>query len=331
MINIAYPWVLPAIFLPFVLRLLLPKAANESHAALKIPFFKQLQSSVLIQTTALNRANRGSKYLWLALWVLVVVAGSGIEWLGKPLPVSESGRDLMLAVDLSGSMQTPDMQVNGQMQTRFQVVSAAASQFIQKRQGDRLGLILFGTRPYLQTPLTFDRTTVSQMLNDASVGIAGTQTAIGDAIGLAIKQLMNSPGNSKALILLTDGGNNAGVLDPLQAAELAQKEHIKIYTIGLGASQMTVQTLFGTQTVNPSSDLDVKGLQEIARITGGEFFRAEDGQSLNDIYSAINHLEPVQSAKITIRPRIPFYPYPLGAALILSMLLVGLSFKRSAN
>lgn len=328
MIHIAYPWVFIAIILPLIFRYLLPKSSDTSHAALKIPFFNQLLASFSTKSPISANSNSKSRFLWLLIWILLVTAGSGIEWLGKPLPINESGRDLMLAVDLSGSMQTPDMRVNGQMQTRFQVVSSAASQFIQKRQGDRLGLILFGTRPYLQTPLTFDRTTVSQMLSDSSVGIAGTQTAIGDAIGLAIKQLMNYPNNSKALILLTDGGNNAGVLDPSQAAELARKEHIKIYTIGLGAGEMTVQTIFGQQTVNPSSDLDVKSLQEIAKITGGEFFRAEDGKSLNDIYSAINRLEPVQSAKIMIRPRIPFYPYPLGSALILSMLLIGFSLRR---
>ncbi|WP_440683132.1 vWA domain-containing protein [Cysteiniphilum halobium] len=328
MITIAYPWVFVLLLLPIVFRFALPKVKNsDAKEGLRIPFYAALQKTMSQDTTKHTKHLSWFKYLLLVIWFLLVISGTGVQWLGAPLTLPQTGRDLMLAVDLSGSMRTPDMLVNGKTESRIELVKTVANAFIQKREGDRLGLILFGSKPYLQTPLTFDRKTVGQMLNDATVGIAGIQTAIGDAIGLAIKQLMHYPKQSRALILLTDGGNNAGVIDPNTAAKLAKDEHIKIYTIGLGAKQMTIQTMFGPQIVNPSSDLDINGLKKIAQMTGGKFFRAEDGKELQAIYNTINQLEPVKSDKITIRPVTPFYPWTLGVAMILSLILALLWIK----
>jgi Ca-activated chloride channel family protein len=237
----------------------------------------------------------------------------------------------MLAVDLSGSMRTPDMIIDGKSYTRIAVVKDVGSKFINQRSGDRVGLILFGSKPYLQTPLTFDRQTVKEMLNDATIGLAGEQTAIGDAIALAVKQLISYPSTSKALILLTDGGNNTGVFDPIDAAKLAQKEHIKIYTIGLGAKQLTIQTMFGPQVINPSSDLDIDSLRQIAQITGGQFFRAEDGNELQNIYTKINSLEPVKSDSATVRPKTLLYPWTLSLALLLSFILIAINIRMGLN
>ena len=328
MIKIAYPFVLFAICLPFILRHLLPKASQKPTSAIKVPFFNEL-SHIFANRTDSSTDSSYLKYLAILIWSLLVISGSGIQWLGKPIALQQTGRDLMLAIDLSGSMQTPDMVRNGKTKTRIDVVKDVAGQFINKRGGDRLGLILFGTRAYLQTPLTFDRQTVSQMLDDATIGIAGPETAIGDAIGLAVKQMLSYPNLSKALVLLTDGGNNAGVLQPLQAAEIAKKAHIKIYTIGLGAKEMTIQTMFGKQVINPSDDLDIEGLKQIAKITGGKFFRAEDGDNLERIYSQINQLEPVSNDSITVRPTTPFYPWSLGIALMLSFILFFLKMRNS--
>lgn len=323
MIQVAYPWVFVAIILPFLAYLILPKIRQENFAALKVPFFNDLFKSFAGVKSLDGLAGLSKlKYLLALVWILLVVSGSGIQWLGKPISLPQSGRDLLMAIDLSGSMQTPDMVIKDKPQSRIDVVKQVANQFIAKRSGDRIGLILFGSQPYLQTPLTFDISTARQMLNDATIGIAGSQTAIGDAIGLAVKQLMDYPGDSKALILLTDGGNNAGVMSPQAAAEIAQKEHIKIYTIGIGASQMTVQGMFGPRIVNPSSDLDIDGLKQIAQITGGEFFRAEDGSSLENIYNQINQLEPIKSDSVTVRPVTPLYPWSLGLALGLSFILL---------
>ncbi len=332
MIQIAYPWLFAVVILPFIGYWLLPKSTHKNASALKVPFFNRL-----LQTfgglSIEEQGNRLSwlKYLWLIIWVLIVISASGIEWLGKPLSIPQSGRDLLMAVDLSGSMETPDMVINGNNISRIDMVKQVGSQFINNRVGDRLGLILFGSRPYLQTPLTFDRKTVAQMLDDATLGIAGPQTAIGDAIGLAVKRLLDYPSKSKALILLTDGGNNAGVLDPLKAAELAKEAHIKIYTIGIGATSMQVPGLFGSRTVNPSSDLDIDGLRQIAAITGGEFFRAEDVSQLQSIYGTINQLEPIKSDSVTVRPVTPLYPWTLGVALLLSYLCILLKLRSTRH
>ncbi|MEN9945913.1 MAG: hypothetical protein RLZZ293_299 [Pseudomonadota bacterium] len=322
MIQVAYPWVALAIILPIIIYYLLPKAQENRLSALKVPFFNQLQQS-FNHGEGLGRQNKViKKILVTSIFMLIIVSGMGIEWLGKPLTMPQTGRDLMLAIDLSGSMQTPDMQVGNQTLSRIDVVKDIAGQFIQQRNGDKLGLILFGSRPYLQTPLTFDRKTVNQMLNDASLGIAGPQTAIGDAIGLAVKQLLNYPADSKALVLLTDGGNNAGVLDPIAAAKLAAQAKVKIYTIGLGAQQLVIPGLFGSQVVNPSSDLDINSLKQIAMLTGGKFFRAEDGASLANIYAQINQLEPVKADQMIIRPIKPLYPWTLALAMLLILCLL---------
>lgn len=321
MIHIAYPWLILSLVLPFIIYKLSHSHARQA-SALKVPFFKELSQLFgtpdAIATKSLNKI----KYLLALTWLLIVLSAMGFQWLGQPISIPQNGRDLLMAIDLSGSMQTPDMQINGVTKSRIDLVKQVAKQFINGRSGDRLGLVLFGSKPYLQTPLTFDRETVQDMLDDASIGIAGTQTAIGDAIGLSIKQIINYPANSKAIILLTDGGNNAGVLEPLAMAKLAKKQHIKIYTIGIGAKQMTVQTLFGPQVINPSSDLDINGLKQIALTTGGKFFRAEDGRALQNIYNQINQLEPISANHLQVRPITQLYPWTLGSALLLSFIII---------
>ncbi len=321
MIDVTWPWLFIVLPLPWFLRYVLPSAKQAPVQALKVPFFSALETALGQEKSTSSQFSLWQKVVLSLIWILTVTASSGIQWLGKPIALPQQGRNLMLAVDLSGSMRTPDMKLGGQYLTRIQVVKKIAGNFIQQRAGDRIGLILFGTRAYLQTPLTFDRQTAGQMLNQATIGIAGIRTAIGDAIGLAIKQLIQYPAKSKALILMTDGGNNAGVVTPVQAAEVAKRAHIKIYTIGLGAKKMVMQTAFGPQVVNPSSGLDIQGLKKVAQITGGQFFRADDGQALQKIYQQLNKLEPIQNDKISLRPRTPLYPWPLGLALFLSCLL----------
>ncbi len=288
--------------------------------ALKLPFFHAIQA--MLQSQAVASATRRSQFilLWL-IWILLVSAASGPTWLGQPISLPRSGRNIMLAIDLSGSMRIPDMQLHGEAVDRLQVIKAVAGKFIKARRGDRLGLILFGTRAYLQTPMTFDRQTVLAMLDDSSIGLPGPQTAIGDAIGLAIKRLKHYPPQSRVLILLTDGQNNAGAVSPLGAAAIAKKLGIKIYTIGLGSDQMLTPGFFGPQVTNPSMDLDEKTLQKIAKETGGLYFRAKDSQSLQKIYADLNRLEPVASAKSIFRPKQPLYPWPLGMALLLGVAL----------
>jgi len=316
MFKFAWPWMFIILPLPILFYWLLPPVKNQQTRALKLPFFHAIQPIINEQQTFSSKA---VVRLLLAslIWILLVSAAARPQWLGNPIQLPRAGRDIMLAVDLSGSMSTPDMSWHGQHATRLQVVKAVAKQFIANRRGDRLGLILFGTRAYLQTPLTFDRKTVEQMLDDATVGLAGIQTAIGDAMGLAIKRLQHYPQGSRILILLTDGGNNAGNVLPIDAARIAKEEHVRIYTIGLGAERMLVQTLFGPQYVNPSSDLDEKTLQEIAKMTGGLYFRATSAEDLRSVYQNINKLEPTKGNAATYRPITALYFWPLSLAFIL--------------
>jgi Ca-activated chloride channel family protein len=258
----------------------------------------------------------------MIIWCLLVSSAARPQWVGDPIALPLTGRDILIAIDVSGSMETPDFNIKGQQVNRLDVVKTTAGEFIQRREGDNLGLILFGTQAYLQTPLTFDRATVKAMLDDATIGLAGKDTAIGDAIGLAVKRLRDNNIEHRILILLTDGANTSGEVDPLKAAELAASEGLKIYTIGIGADSMQVGAsfLFGPQTINPSRDLDEKTLKTIADSTGGKYFRARDTQGLEDIYSRLDELEPRESDSEFFRPTQSLFYWPLGLALLLSLL-----------
>jgi Ca-activated chloride channel family protein len=206
---------------------------------------------------------------------------------------------------------------------RLTATKRVAGDFIQRRVGDRLGLILFGERAYLQAPLTFDRETVRSLLLESAIGLAGAEaTAIGDAIGLGVKRLSAVPESNRVLVLLTDGVNNAGSVDPVRAAELAAAAGLRIYTIGIGADRMTVRSLFGNRQINPSRELDEASLRAVAERTGGRYFRARDSAELTQIYALLDELEPVARDKQLFRPRLPLYPWPLGAALALAALLL---------
>jgi len=320
MFELAYPWLLLLLPLPWIIRRLIKPAAEIKSAALRIPFFQALQQ-VPGSNIGHEHFNSWRKWAIFLGWLLLLIAAAGPQWLGKPITLPQSGRNLMLAIDISGSMQIPDMKVDNQPTDRLSMVKSVANSFINKRKGDRLGLILFGSRAYLQTPLTFDRKTVEGMLDDATIGLAGQQTAVGDAIGIAIKRLMKEAKQHRILILLTDGANNSGTVTPLAAAEMAKKAGIKIYTIGIGSDKLAVSGLFGPQILNPSADLDENTLEKIANITGGQYFRAKNTASLAGIYQELNKLEPIISNDNIFRPIKPLYPWPLGFALLITLLL----------
>ena len=229
----------------------------------------------------------------------------------------------MLAVDISGSMATEDMQKEGQYIDRLSVVKDVVGDFVEARAGDRVGLVLFGTNAYLQAPLTFDLKSLNRLLIEAPVGIAGGKTAIGDAIGLAVKRLRARPQQDKVIILLTDGANNVGEVEPRKAAELAAFDSIKIYTIGVGAEEMRVRSLFGSSRLtNPSADLDEETLKAVATTTGGQYFRAKDTDRLVEIYDLIDELEPIDQDPETYRPIQALYFWPLGGAWVLFLLFL---------
>ena len=259
-------------------------------------------------------------------WVLFVIAMMRPQWLGDAVELPVSGRDLMMAVDLSGSMQVQDFKIKGDTVNRLEATKYVASQFIEQRVGDRLGLILFGRQAYLQTPLTFDRKTVKTLLLESAIGLAGKETAIGDAIGLAIKRLMKNNKEKKVqshvLILLTDGANTAGEVEPIKAAELAATNGLKIYTIGIGADEMIRQSFFGTQRINPSADLDEETLTAIAKKTGGRYFRARDVDELQQIYTLLNKLEPTEKDSQHFRPISALYYWPLAISVFISFIIL---------
>ena len=227
---------------------------------------------------------------YVTVWLLLLFAAARPQWLGEPLPLPTSGRDLLLAVDVSGSMDYPDMQWQGEELTRLELVKVLLGDFIEQRHGDRVGLILFGSKAYLQAPLTFDRRTVRVWLDEARVGIAGSNTAIGDAIGLAVKRLRERPTNSRVLVLITDGANNGGELDPLLAATLAAEESVRIHTIGIGA--VPEEGRAQPFRLQSGLDLDEPTLRAIAEQTGGEYFRAASSAELKAIGAALDRLEP---------------------------------------
>jgi Ca-activated chloride channel family protein len=316
MLQFAWFWMLLLFPLPWVMRRVLPSVDMRSGGVLYAPFILDLEESPSAQRSNIPGWR---KWLVLLIWLFLVVAAMRPQWLGDPIELPENGRNLLLAVDVSGSMKMTDLDPEAERVTRLDATKEVAGEFISRRKGDRLGLVLFGSRAYLQVPLTFDRPTVAALLNDSQIGIAGRETAIGDAIGLAIKRLQKSPKGKSVLILLTDGANNAGNVPPRKAAELAKQAGLRIYTIGVGADRMIVNSVFGRQLVNPSEDLDEDTLTFIATTTGGRYFRAQDKKALKAIYAELDKLEPVSGGERSVRPIMSLYPWPLSIALVLTL------------
>ena len=314
MFEFSWPWVFFLVPLPWLVKLLLP-AAETSSAALRVPHLEQWLGVQKKYGSSLFNLRQKSTWLFYLAWLCLVAGAAKPMWIGEPVSLPVSGRDLMLAIDLSGSMENPDFLLNGKKVDRLTVVKQVAGDFIERRVGDRIGLILFGKRAYVQTPLTFDRETVKYMLKEAEIGLAGKETAIGDGIGLAAKRLQDRPAESRVLIVLTDGANTAGEIDPIKAAELAKELGLKIYTIGVGADSLEVQSFFGTRVVNPSADLDEATLSKIASLTGGSYFRAKDTKGLEAIYGQLDVLEPAVQETETLRPQIALYYWPVSAGL----------------
>lgn len=330
--SLAWPWVLLALPLPLILRALLPEARSMQDAGLKVP-------SLAYFSTVTGRPDRehfANWRAWLAVvaWLLLVLAAARPERIGDEFDVPVAGRNLMLAVDLSGSMDQKDFELGNRRVDRLTATKAVASDFIGRREGDRIGLILFGERAYLQVPLTLDRETVKILLMESMIGLAGEKTAIGDAITLAVKRIHEQeeePGE-QVLVLLTDGANTAGEIDPLKAAELAQHVGLRIYTIGIGAEQLEVSSLLGgRRQINPSADLDEATLTQIADLTGGRYFRATDTASLQDIYRLVDELEPVEEPEAGFRPVKSLYYWPLGGAFALMAFIALVSLVRNVR
>ncbi len=313
MFVLEHPWFLLGLPLPLLIWLFIPAAKSMVIAAINIPFYQQLVKFIGISQPLITR----NMSIFVIIWLLMILALTDPRWVGSPLSLERNGHNIMLALDLSESMGLDDMLVNGRLFTRLSIVKNAATQFIIERTGDNIGLILFGSRAYLQTPLTYDHKTLLLRIDESEAGLAGPTTAIGDALGLAIKHLQDVPKKNRVIILLTDGVNNSGVLTPLKAAELAKNANIKIYTIGLGAKSNSHALNNAFLNVNLVAELDEKTLQKIANLTFGRYFRATDDKSLKEIYNIINKLETVKQQAVTLRPQITYYPWIVAAAWLL--------------
>lgn len=316
MLSLTWWWFLLLLPAPWLARRWLRPQPVERSAALRVPSAAGFEGVSGVGGVAGRRRLR-LVLLWL-VWMLAVTAAARPQWVGEPVVVEVTGRDLLLAVDLSGSMEERDFRIGGEWVDRLTALKVLAGAFIDRRAGDRVGLILFGREAYLQAPLTFDRATVKTLLNESAIGLAGRQTAIGDAIGLAIRTLDDAgvEAGRRVLVLLTDGANTAGVMDPLRATQIAAQRDVVIYPVGIGADAMTVRTLFGVRQINPSTDLDEELLATMAELTGGQYFRARDTEEFEGIYRALDELEPAAFDESGFRPVTELFYWPLALAFV---------------
>ena len=320
MIEFVYPWAFVLLLAPVLVTLFAP-AYKERKSSIKVPYFARLvdvtgetpQSGAVL----LNR-NNIQRIIVAFSWLCIVTAIAKPEMIGAPINQEKSARDLMVAVDLSGSMSVEDFTLPDKKNTtkavkvnRLMAVKEVLNNFVKGREHDRLGLILFGDAPYLQAPFTDDIPTWQALLNESDIGMAGQSTAFGDAIGLAISVFEQSETQNRVLIVLTDGNDTASKVPPVEAAKVAAAHDIKIYTIAIGDPSAV-----GEEKV----DLDV--LQEMADITQGKSFQALSSKELLQVYAEIDKLEPQQFDSLSFRPRVSVHHYPI--ILFVSIYLIAL-------
>lgn len=327
MISFVYPWMFILLGVP-ILVYLLPIIKGVHGDALRITFFDDLSKINLksgglwAKSSSSERQINIAKILLFIIYALIVCAVARPQWAGEPIRIKNEGRDILLVMDISTSMLERDFSYQGRKISRLQAVKAAASDFVDKRQADRMGLILFGSRAYLQSPLTYDKQAVKDILMTMDAGMAGNSTAIGDALGLALKSIRdNNHKENKVIILLSDGENNDGSLSLPQAIQLAKSEKVKIYTIGVGGAGSLVQSILSYKIALPSG-LDEESLKQLAEEAGGQYFRADDTAALVGVYDAIDKLEPQEQEENYVREIREYYYIPLLGAIVLSILLL---------
>ncbi|MDP4528170.1 VWA domain-containing protein [Alkalimonas delamerensis] len=314
MVELSWPWLLLLLPLPWLIR---GKRA-ESGQALKLKPLLQLASQSP-QTEASWRRARS----WCAalIWLCLLVAATEPRWYGEPVQIPQQARDIMLVIDLSGSMTIEDMHWQGRSIDRVEAVQILTRDFLKRRQGDRVGLILFADAAYQLTPLTLDLTTVQKMLDEVVVGMAGRRTAIGEGIGLAVKRFNELESSNKVIVFLSDGASNTGNISPEESLELAKAAGVRIHAVGIGATEMVQQGLFGPRVVNPSHDLDEPLLIRMAEETGGQYFRATNMEEFEQMYRLLDELEPIERETLSYRPQRSLVHWPLATALLLSLAL----------
>ena len=327
MLDLAYPLALAALPLPIVVWWLLPPH-RERVSALRMPFFTELVEAAGSEPrggAVVMRRRRIQRVGAILVWILLIVALAKPEWVGEPIVRTEAARDIMLAIDLSGSMDYRDFPADdGQSVRRLDAVQRVVDRFVADRESDRVGLIVFGDRAYLQLPFTRDIETARELLRLMDVGMAGPRTAVGDAIGLSIRSFEASEVDERLLILLTDGNDTASKMTPINAAEIAKANGVEIYTIGVGDPAATGE-----------DRVDFDTLQALANRTGGAFFDAADETALDEVYQRIDELAVADVTTTAWRPRESLVHWPAGSAVIVALLayvllLVGV-WRRGAS
>lgn len=308
MLQFEYPWLFLLLLAPPVIWWLAP-AYKEQRDALQVPYLQRLASLTRQQPSKAAVVLRRPLQLFVLLpvwWALIVAALARPVWLGDPIVKDEPTRDLMLLVDLSGSMDTRDFtDPQGRLVSRLDAVKVVLGEFIDRRKSDRLGLIVFGSEPYLQAPFTRDHRVVRELLSETRTGLAGVQTAIGDGIGLSLKHFESTQARRRIAVLLTDGNDTSSKVPPKRAAEIAARRGVAIYTVAVGNPAAAAE-----------DKVDLETLQTISRETGGRSFRAEDRRQLDGIYRTLDALEPEQAKTISYRPKYALFQWPAGTVLL---------------
>ena len=316
MIQIAQPWILVLLPLPYLVWRFVPPYRRRVEG-LRFPFFRSIveaagteakPGAVVLARTPLQ--------MWAAIlvWGLVVVALARPERVGEPVERVKAARDVVLAIDISGSMDTQDfLASDGRRLQRLAAVQEVVTNFLADREGDRVALIVFGTKAYVQSPLTEDLDTVTRLMERTSVGMAGPHTALGDSIGLAIRTFEASDIEQRLLILLSDGSDTASAITPVNAAEIAASRGVEIFTIGVGDPDAAGE-----------ARLDLGVLREIAGRTGGAYFFADDLEALTEVYDRIDALAPRETETLSYRPRHSLAHWPLGLAIVAGLAAVAL-------
>lgn len=321
MMGFAWPFMFAFLPLPFLVRRYFITSDIDAFDALKVPFYREV--AAISGKKGVTRIADGKKvrlFLMFFIWILLIIAAARPEWTGPAQPILQKSRNMIVAVDLSDSMKRTDFEYKGQQLDRFQALRLAVYDFLSKRKGDRIGMVAFGTHSYEYVPLTLDLKTVKDMFSELETSFAGSLTAIGDALGLALKRIKDVPAKDKVIILMSDGESNTGTINIEQALKAAKDMQVRIYTIGIGAYEQKVKGLFGTQVINPSEGLDEDTLRRIADETGGKYYRAYNTEEFMKIYDDIDNLEPIVSAETFVRPVKELFYYPLAVALFLSVL-----------
>ncbi len=305
--EFGWPWVFALLPLPFLVFWILKPLKKQRSALLISSYFSWLKASghEASKNAWVSRRNGIQWIILVLVWVGVVAAAASPQLVGQPELKKKTARSFLIATDISFSMDTKDWSVDGKLLSRWEAVKLGMKDFLKRREGDKIGLIFFGTNPYLQAPLTTDLGVIQWMVDETDIGMAGQTTGIGAAIGMGIDVLKRDTLESKVLLLLTDGVDSGSDISPVDVAQLAKSDSIKIYTLGIGDPE------------KPGSDLDENTLKRISESTDAQYFRAIDPEALESVYETLDGLEPIEYEEEEYKPTILLYAYPLSGGIVL--------------